>query len=299
MVEASWWHNGQELSPHVHLEEFDTVDDKLSIAPTLATEKECLLISSCDKLKKLVTTLAITEDPNGKPVLYSGHDDGTLTKWSLEEDTEIWSRQIYADGSADRCWLGLLHVRETDGVAGIVIRPDPSKKHQHLVYTWSDAHEGYPHRDFDHRGPSTLRAWSGNDGKLVKKYVCDVGADADGNHAYPSISTVVFCKLYQEDRNEWVDSIVVGLFSLCVCYQYDENFSNFDKDVAADLSEGNILPFWEHSTGAMETWRGDPGLIRAMAVVEDKYLFTLSICSGHGIPHSFILWSLREPGEFW
>jgi len=88
-----------------------------------------------------------------------------------------------------------LHVMETPGVAGIVIRPDPTKKHHHLVYTWSDAHEGYPHHDFDDRGPATLRAWSGNDGKLVKKYLCDVGVDADGDHAYPTISTVVFCKL--------------------------------------------------------------------------------------------------------
>jgi hypothetical protein len=46
----------------------------------------------------------------------------------------------------------------------------------------------------------------------------------------------------------------------------------------------------------METWRGDPGLIRAMAVVEEKYSFTLSICSGYGFPHSIILWSLSEPG---
>jgi len=63
------------------------------------------------------------------------------------------------------------------------------------------------------------------------------------------------------------------------------------------LSEENILPFWEQSSGkSMETWRGDPGLIRAMAVVEDKYLFNVSVCPGHGFQHNFTLWSLLEPG---
>ena len=61
--------------------------------------------------------------PNGKPVLYSGHDDGTLIKWSLEKDVEVWSKQIYPDGRKDfepssSCGL---HVMETPGVAGIVI----------------------------------------------------------------------------------------------------------------------------------------------------------------------------------
>ena len=301
VVEASWVHNGQELSPYAYLDEFDNVV-KLPITPTLVTEKECTVISSCHDLKKLVTVLVITEDPNGKPILYSGHDDGTLTKWSLEEDTTIWSKQIYADGTedSDRYTFCGLHVRDTPGVAGIAVRNDPTNQNHHLVYTWSDMYDGYPHRDFENRGPATLRAWSSDDGKLIRSYRCDVGADADGNHAYPSISTVVFCRLYQEDRNMWVDSIVVGLFCLCNCFEYDECYSDFDEKEASYLSEGNILPFWENSHGRpMETWRGDSGLIRAMAVVEEKYLFTLSICPGHGIPRSIILWSLREPGKCW
>ncbi len=298
VVEASWMHNDIDLSPDAYLDEFDNVVE-LPNTPTLVSDKECKIISSCKELKKLVTVLALTEDPYKKPVLYSGHDDGTLTKWFLEEDTKVWSKRIYADGTEDfgrypGCGL---HVRETPGVAGIVVRPDPANINHHLVYTWSDAYEGYPRRDFEKRGPSTLRARSSIDGRLVKAYSCNIGADADGDPAYPSISTVVFCKLHQKDRDIWVDSIVVGLFSLCKCLPYDENFSDFDLVEAADRSEGNILPFWEHSNGrAMETWRGDPGLIRAMAVVEEKYLFTLSICSGHGFPHSIILWSLSEPG---
>jgi hypothetical protein len=92
------------------------------------------------------------------------------------------------------------------------------------------------------KNDSTLQARSSIDGKLVKAYSCNMGADADGDPAYPSISTVVFYKLYQKDRNTRVDSIVVGLFSLCECLQYNENFSDFNLIEAADRSEGNILP---------------------------------------------------------
>jgi hypothetical protein len=116
------------------------------------------VISSCRDLKKLVTVLAITEDPNGKPILYSGHDGGTLTEWSLEKDTKIWSKQIYADGTEDceRCTFCGLHERDTPtGVTGIVVRNDPINKNHHLVYTWFDIYEGYPHRDFENRGPAT------------------------------------------------------------------------------------------------------------------------------------------------
>ena len=193
-----------------------------------------------------------------------------------------------------------LHVRNTPGVTGIIVRNDPINKNHHLVYTWSDIYEGYPHCDFENQGSATLEAWSSIDGKLIRVYRCNVNADAGRNYAYPSISMVAFGKLYREDCNMWVDLIVVGLYCLCNCLEYDENYSEFDEKEAVDLSKGNILPFWENSHGRpMETWRGDSGLIRAMAVVEDKYLFTLSICSGHGIPHSIILWSLREPGMFW
>ena len=299
-VEGSWMRDGVELSPDAYLDQFDNVVEP-SPTPILVSDKECKIISSCTELKKLVTVLALTEDPDKKPVLYSGHDDGTLSKWFLEEGTKVWSKRIYADGTEDfgrstRCGL---HISETPGVAGMVVRPDPTNVNHHLVYTWSDAYEGYPHRSFKKRGPSTLRAWSSIDGVLVKAYSCNIGVDTDGNPAYPSISTVVFCKLYQKDCDTWVDSIVVGLYCLCKCLQYDEDFSDFDLVEAAGQSEGNILPFWEHSDGrAMETWRGDSGLIHAMAVVKEKYLFTLTICSGHGFPRSIILWSLNEPGTF-
>ena len=133
-------------------------------------------------------------------------------------------KQIYADGTEDceRYTFCGLHVRNTPGVAGIVVRNDPINKNHHLVYTWSDIYEGYPHRDFENQGPGTLEAWSSNDGKLIRAYRCDVGADANGNHAYPSILTMVFGKLYQEDRNMWVDLIVVGLYCLILSLLYTE-----------------------------------------------------------------------------
>ena len=80
------------------------------------------------------------------------------------------------------------------------------------------------------------------------------------------------------------------MYCISGCLQYDNNFSGYDIEEAAELSEGNILPFWEQSSGkSMETWRGDPWLIRAMAVVEDKYLFNVSVCPGHGFQHNFTL----------
>jgi len=296
LVETSWIRDGRELSPDTFVAEFDTVLEGPRASPSLVAEKDFTMISSFNNLKKMVTALAISEDSDGKAVLYSGHDDGTLSKWSLDEGKEIWSKQIYEDGTKDYGRY-FCSVQETPGVAGIVVRPDLSNKHYHVVYTWTHAHDGYPRLEFDKRHPSKLRAWSGINGALLKQYNCDIGKDEDGENAHPSISTVVFCKLFLEERGTWVDSIIVGLYCRCVDIEYDEDFSDYDIEDAAEISRGNILPFVEHSNGmAMETWRGDPGLIRAMAVIESKYLLSCSIIPGHGTPHSFTLWSLSNPG---
>ena len=71
-------------------------------------------------------------------VLYSGHHDGALTKWSLDSNEEIWSKSIYADGIEDfgevATSIGIF-VRETPGFAGIVVRPDPvPKANQSIVH---------------------------------------------------------------------------------------------------------------------------------------------------------------------
>ncbi|KAL7539548.1 hypothetical protein ACHAXR_010592, partial [Thalassiosira sp. AJA248-18] len=304
-VEASWVWKGQELKANAVLPEFDT-DLGPSRAlpkepPSLGKEKDAIMISACSDKKKLVTSLAISEELDGKTVLYSGHDDGTLTKWSLDNNEQIWTKKIYADGTKDfQRYLGGcgLIVKDTPGVAGIVVRPDPnSKSKTSIVYTWTDAYDGYPQSKFDDRGPSCLKAWSGADGKYKHQYVCDVGCDEEGASAYPSISTVVFCKVYYEDIGASLDSIVVGLHCCCNTLEYDESYSEFDLEEAQEFSHGNIVPFLEHSPGReMPSWRGQGGVIRAMAVAGSKYLVSFSIRPGHGLPDSMVLWSLEQAG---
>ena len=78
---------------------------------------------------------------------------------------------------------------------------------------------------------------------------------------------------------------------------YDERYSGFDIEEAREFSEGNIVPFLEHSHDrAMETWRGHTGMIRAMAVIREDYVVSVSIQSGCGSPDQMIIWSLEEGG---
>ena len=83
---------------------------------------------------------------------------------------------------------------------------------------------------------------------------------ADAN---PTISTVVFCKLYNKRRKAFVDSIVIGLHCVCETVQdYGRSYSDFDLDEAQEFSEGNILPFYENpvdGNSALESWRGHRG----------------------------------------
>jgi hypothetical protein len=297
-VEASWIWKGQEMTAETIIDEFDSDLGPSKPLPkepaTLGSEEDSVLIYNCNASKRLVTALAITEDPDGNQILYSGHDDGTLTKWSLESNTEIWSKQIYVDGRKDfgeRAFC--FHVQDTGGVSHIAVRPDPKHAKQHIVFTWSDAYNGYPECDFDDRYASAITALSGKDGSVIRQYCCDVGRDEEGNFAHPSIATVVFCKLFV--KGSWVDSIVVGLHCVCNVLDHDESYSDFNLAHVQQFSKGNILPFKEHSASAMETWRGHSGLVRCMSVI-DSYLLSFSIQPGHGFPDAFILWSLRSPG---
>lgn len=243
--------------------------------------------------------MAISEEAGGT-VLYSGHDDGTLSKWSLDTNEQIWSKSIYPDGTKDyaRYQGGCgLYVQGTPGVAGIAVRSDQTKKKNPIIFTWTDAYTGYPSTDFGDRGASELKAWSGVDGKFICKYVCNVGNDGKGSPARPSISAVVFCKVFYERLGCVQDTILVGLHCCCDTLDYDETYSDFDLQEAQNFSEGNIVPFLEHTHGRdMETWRGHNGMIRAMAVVREDYVISVSITSGCGYPDQMILWSLEEAG---
>jgi len=146
---------------------------------------------------------------------------------------------------------------------------------------------------------------NGTDGKQIQTYSCNIGDDEDGDPAYPSIATVVFCKLRFKGR--WVDSMVVGLHCISTgILNWANDYSDFDVKEAAALSKGNILPFIEYAKEKpLKSWRGHYGMIRAMAVVPDKYLLSFAIQPGHGYPDAMILWDLANPGvplnryDFW
>mmetsp|Transcript_27959 Transcript_27959/g.47502 ORF Transcript_27959/g.47502 Transcript_27959/m.47502 type:complete len:360 (-) Transcript_27959:552-1631(-) len=264
-------------------------------------EDDAVVVSKCGDKKKNVTALAISEEGE-KTVLYSGHDDGTLSKWSLDTNEQIWSKSIYPDGTNDyERYAGCgLYIKETPGVAGIAVRTHPVKKGRPIVFTWTDAYNGYPSTDFDDRGESVLKAWSGVNGKYICEYVCDVGNDQDGSPARPSISAVVFCQVFYDFIGCVQDTILVGLHCCCNTLEDDEKYSDFDIEEAREFSEGNIVPFLEHSHGrALHSWRGHSGMIRAMAVVREEYVVSLSITSGCGYPDQMILWSLEEAGSLY
>eukprot|EP00978_Attheya_sp_CCMP212_P003319 scaffold6841_cov58-Attheya_sp.AAC.2 len=274
---------------------------------SLGTTDKCVMISQpCNQLKKLVTALAITEDKEGKTILYSGHDDGTLAKWSLDDNIQFWSKQIYEDGTNDSYRSpSVWGVNETMGVAGIVIHPVEKSKTKHCIYTWTHAYEGYPDKDFEDREASKVKCWQ-SDGTYKRSYSCDVGDADDGTVAHPSIAAVVFCDLFMEARNMWVDSMVVGLHCASNSLDWEGDYSQFDLEDAQESGEGNIIPFYEHSNGKrMETWRDSLGLISSLAVIPRKYVLSFSIKLGHGSPDAMVLWSCEEPGvplcrhDFW
>ncbi len=297
-VEASWVWKGKELKADACLPMFDSDLSPSNPGPTkpfsLGKEEDCVMVSRCSDKKKKVTTLAITEEMDkvgkAKAVLYSGHDDGTLMKWSLDDNVQLWSKQIYADGREDCTCSDDV----TYGVAGIVIRPGQNEGH--CIYTWTHSYEGYPDKIFDRRDASKVKCWS-EDGSFIRSYSCDVGNDDSGVKAHPTIGAVIFCELFIEYKGQWVDAMVVGLHcGVNSCFQWEDYSSNFDLDLAQDCGEGNILPFYEHSGARMESWREKSELIKSLAVVPRKYVASLSFRIGNGCPDALILWSCDAPG---
>jgi hypothetical protein len=302
-VEASWVYKGKELKADAVLDEFDVDLGPSRPGPkepkSYGTEKDCVQISVSGTRDKAVTALAITEE-NGKSILYSGHHDGTLSKYCLDDNQRLWTKQIYANGIDDYDdddFMNWFHLRDTPGVAGIVIRPDCRDRTKHLIYTWTHAYQGYPDEEFDDREPSRVKCWNSH-GVLRREYMCDIGDDQEGNPANPSVSAVVFCELFIEDHGRWVDSMIVGLHCISSSIKWKRDYSDFDLETAQECGEGSILPFFEHSHGkAMESWREDFGLVRALAVCgKRKTVMSFGVFPGHGFPEAIVLWSCKEPG---
>ena len=67
--------------------------------PLLSRANDAISVSKSNKLAA-VTALAIaTTSEDDCPVLYSGHANGKICKWSLATNTISWERQIFADVS--------------------------------------------------------------------------------------------------------------------------------------------------------------------------------------------------------
>ena len=301
-VEASWVYDGSELLADTVIKD---VDDDLSPSDPGPTEPEsfgkktdCVVISkSNDFTKKFVTALQVVIEHDNKPVLYSGHNDGTLVKWDLTSNEVIWRKQVYADESDESVVISE-HIgvqrSEVLGVSGISVHRSELVDH---VYVWSDKHQ--PGK------PALITCLSGKNGNVVRTFACDVGLDEDGRRTDPSVSCVVFCLLRNQVTLKWEDTMIVGLHCTTAVLDFRADYEDFDWHKAARACEGNILPF-RLDGSPLETWRGHMGMIQSLAVLEEnEYLVSLSICRGHGFPDALILWDLCTPGvplarlDFW
>jgi hypothetical protein len=111
-----------------------------------------------------------------------------------------------------------------------------------------------------------------------------------------NVSCIVFASVTYSDRCE--DSLLLGIDEQTEAPEYRDDFRDYDLDDAMDEYEGNILPINLSVMGGEErdTLRGQYGPIRAMAVVPDKYLVSVSMHSGSELPEKLIVWDLQDAG---
>ena len=98
-VEASWvWIDGNEIESNTVITEFDTYlgpNNPGRKEPTcLSTEEDCGTVLQSNDKKKLVTAMSIMEEENGadgetRMVLYTGHNDSSLIKWSIDDNKQV------------------------------------------------------------------------------------------------------------------------------------------------------------------------------------------------------------------
>lgn len=100
------------------------------------------------------------------------------------------------------------------------------------------------------------------------------------------VSCIVFASVHYCHPDRLEDCVLVGIDLDTNAPEYRDDFRDYDTDDAEDEYEGNILPINLAVKGGEErdTWRGQSGAIRAMAVVPDKYLVSVSMHFGSQIP---------------
>lgn len=304
-VEASWVWKGKTMTCNQFLMDYDEFVGPSNLSkdpPVLGKEEECVTIVSNSDLKKLVTALAITQE-EGINILYSGHNDGTLTKWDLDDNTQIWSKVIYKqdpEGRGNDQMGNDLNLSSTFGVAGIAIRPAiGTVTTDHVIWTWTHAPGGYPEENIENCTSSELSCWN-QAGVNIKRLACDVGEDEEGDSVNPSIGPVVFCDLNYQCKDSscrWFPSIVVGMQCCTQAIDWKGDYSEFDLDLTQiKSSEGNIRVFDEKSGEECDSWIDKMCMIKSLAVVPKKYVISLSFTKGCGFPEALILWDVYNPG---
>ena len=143
-------------------------------------------------------------DPNNDPDNLKRFRYSCITRHVFSSSTEHMPMALSTSNAARQSSC----VKETFGVAGLIVRKDPKKRGAHLLYTWTDAYEGYPHENFDERGPSQVKVWRGRDGKFQKSFESmamhgDIAVMANGGSSNVWLFNVKGNKSHEQlDRRE-------------------------------------------------------------------------------------------------
>jgi hypothetical protein len=136
-VEASWIVPGGSFEPlgKIMLPLYDTdigPSDPLPPGPAnLGGADDTEVISAPGRLPQ-VTALAVAREGADSAFIISGHKDGSLRKWNLNQSKCVWAIRHYAVSGE----LQKLEGYPSTGIRGIAIRKDPTRGHGTCLRQW-------------------------------------------------------------------------------------------------------------------------------------------------------------------
>jgi hypothetical protein len=268
-----------------------------------------------------VTALAIAkEGTDSSAFVISGHNDGTVRKWNLNTSKCVWAVVHYAVPD----WQQKIKGYPSTGIRGIAIRKDPLRghgtylRHWHatlfwrslsrlralsfflsptpytVIFTWP-----WPHASEDDDSEDDV---SGSIDLSTEIRVLSIrdGSRLDSIHVDSSnnVSCLVFADLSYPPSWTREGCLLVGIEEETDAPEYRDDFRDYDVKRANRKYDGNIIPFNLATMGGEElnALRGHSGPIRAMAVVPDKYLVSVSMRAGTEFPDKLIVWDLQDGG---
>jgi hypothetical protein len=112
-----------------------------------------------------------------------------------------------------------------------------------------------------------------------------------------NVSCLVFADVSYAPHFNWEDCMLVGIEEATDAPEYKDDFRDYDVKMTSRY-EGNILQYNLSVMGGdvISSWRGHCGPIRAMAVVPNKYLVSVSMHVGYEFPEKLIVWDLQDSG---